>query len=95
MLMGGGDQLYYDGVIRELELQDLARMTKQEKKRRYQLTGQILFATVLFRSVSEGELLDVSLFYYLRGVVADFVCHRPMLSMCGKRSLSFPFHRFF
>ena len=90
MLMGGGDQLYYDGVIHELELQDLAHMTKQEKKRSYQLTGQILFATVLFRSVSEGELLDVSLFYYLRGVVVDFGCYRPMLNVCGKRSPSFP-----
>ena len=44
MLMGGGDQLYCDGVIREPELQDWVHTTKQDRKRNYQLTEEILFA---------------------------------------------------
>ena len=44
MLMGGGDQLYCDGVAREPELQDWLHMTKQDRKRNYQLTDKILFA---------------------------------------------------
>jgi len=44
MLMGGGDQLYCDGVIREPELQDWVHTTKQERKKNYQLTDEILFA---------------------------------------------------
>ena len=44
MLMGGGDQLYCDGVIREPELQDWVYTAKQERKRNYQLTEEILFA---------------------------------------------------
>ena len=44
MLMGGGDQLYCDGVIREQELRDWVRTMKQEKKKHYQLTSDILFA---------------------------------------------------
>ena len=44
MLMGGGDQLYCDGVIREPELQEWVYMTKQDRKKNYQLTDEILFA---------------------------------------------------
>jgi hypothetical protein len=44
MLMGGGDQLYCDGVIREPELQDWVHMADQDAKKRYQLTEHILSA---------------------------------------------------
>jgi len=44
MLMGGGDQLYCDGVIREPELQDWVHTVKQSRKKNYQLTDEILFA---------------------------------------------------
>lgn len=44
MLMGGGDQLYCDGVSREPELQDWLLMTNQVKKMKYQLTDAILLA---------------------------------------------------
>ena len=44
MLMGGGDQLYCDGVIREPELQDWVQTTNQDTKRNYQLTDEILLA---------------------------------------------------
>jgi hypothetical protein len=44
MLMGGGDQLYCDGVIREPELQEWLHTAKQDVKKSYKLTDEILFA---------------------------------------------------
>lgn|ERR1700753_2224963 len=44
MLMGGGDQLYCDGVIREPELQGWLHTTKQDKKKSYKLTDEISLA---------------------------------------------------
>lgn len=41
MLMGGGDQLYCDGVIREPELQDWLHTTNQDTKMNYRLTEEI------------------------------------------------------
>ena len=43
MLMGGGDQLYCDSVIREPELQDWAQTTKQDRMNHH-LTDGILLA---------------------------------------------------
>ena len=44
MLMGGGDQLYCDGVIREPELQDWLHTTNKDAKMNYELTDEILLA---------------------------------------------------
>lgn len=44
MLMGGGDQLYCDGVAREPELKDWMFTENQETKKNYQLTPEILSA---------------------------------------------------
>jgi len=98
MLMGGGDQLYCDGVIRELELQDWVRMTKQGGKKNHQSTDEILFAiclrliditsTTTARCFGAGCLrrrtLACEFVLLSEGVGADSGCHRPMLNMCGK-----------
>jgi hypothetical protein len=44
MLMGGGNQLYCDSVVREPELQEWLHAAKQEKKKNFQLTEEISFA---------------------------------------------------
>ena len=44
MLMGGGDQLYCDGVTCEQELQEWVHTTNQDRKRNYPLTEEILSA---------------------------------------------------
>ena len=44
MLMGGGDQLYCDGIIREPELRDWMHIAKQNGMREYPLTEQVLSA---------------------------------------------------
>ena len=43
MLMGGGNQLYSDAVIREPELREWLLMDKDRKKN-YPLSAEILFA---------------------------------------------------
>lgn len=43
-LVGGGDQLYCDGVVREPELQEWVTMSKSDKKRTYPMTDEILAA---------------------------------------------------
>ncbi|KAI0050058.1 hypothetical protein FA95DRAFT_1677081 [Auriscalpium vulgare] len=44
VLVGGGDQLYCDGLTREPELQDWMTNPKPEEKKRYPLTQEILSA---------------------------------------------------
>lgn len=43
-LVGGGDQLYCDSIIREPELQDWVTQTKPEAKRNYPLTEEMRLA---------------------------------------------------
>ncbi|KAI0648264.1 hypothetical protein C8Q79DRAFT_905728 [Trametes meyenii] len=43
-LVGGGDQLYCDSIIREPELQDWVTQTKPELKKSYQLTEEMRLA---------------------------------------------------
>ncbi|KAI0060801.1 hypothetical protein BV25DRAFT_1917361 [Artomyces pyxidatus] len=43
-LVGGGDQLYCDGLTREPELQDWVTMSKSEEKKQYPLTQEIMSA---------------------------------------------------
>lgn len=43
-LMGGGDQLYCDSIIREPELQDWVNQTKPENKKGYPLTDEMRLA---------------------------------------------------
>ncbi|KAH9857680.1 hypothetical protein C2E23DRAFT_286396 [Lenzites betulinus] len=43
-LVGGGDQLYCDSIIREPELQDWVNQTKPEAKRNYVLTDEMRLA---------------------------------------------------
>ncbi|TFK55220.1 hypothetical protein OE88DRAFT_1780304 [Heliocybe sulcata] len=43
-LVGGGDQLYCDGLTREPELQEWVTLAKPEEKRRYQLSEEIVLA---------------------------------------------------
>ncbi|KAI0253864.1 hypothetical protein BJV78DRAFT_1371871 [Lactifluus subvellereus] len=44
VLVGGGNQIYCDGIIREPELQEWANQPKPEEKKRYPLTQEILTA---------------------------------------------------
>lgn len=44
LLIGGGDQLYCDGVVREPELQEWINLPKSEERRRYPLSDEILSA---------------------------------------------------
>ncbi|KAI0303483.1 hypothetical protein B0F90DRAFT_1809674 [Multifurca ochricompacta] len=44
LLVGGGDQLYCDGIIREPELQEWVNHPKSEEKKKYPLTQEILTA---------------------------------------------------
>ncbi|PIL30524.1 hypothetical protein GSI_07224 [Ganoderma sinense ZZ0214-1] len=43
-LIGGGDQLYCDSIIREPEMQDWVTQTKPENKKNYQLTEEMALA---------------------------------------------------
>ncbi|EMD34460.1 hypothetical protein CERSUDRAFT_97712 [Gelatoporia subvermispora B] len=43
-LVGGGDQLYCDGIVREPELQEWVKESKPEKKRTLPVTGEMLSA---------------------------------------------------
>lgn len=43
-LVGGGDQLYCDGIVREPELQEWVKETKSERKRSLQVTDEIFSA---------------------------------------------------
>ena len=75
MLMGGGNQLYCDAVIREPELQDWIHTGKQSQKKGYQLSNEILFAIdrfyfnhycVVFRS---GAFAKANCRMYVRFVI--------------------------
>lgn len=43
-LVGGGDQLYCDSIVREPELQDWVNQTKAEAKKAYVLTDEMRLA---------------------------------------------------
>ncbi|EJF62578.1 hypothetical protein DICSQDRAFT_84388 [Dichomitus squalens LYAD-421 SS1] len=43
-LVGGGDQLYCDSIVREPEMQDWVNQTKAENKRHYRLTEEMALA---------------------------------------------------
>lgn len=43
-LMGGGDQLYCDGVVREPELQEWVTMPKGDKKKNFPITDEMRVA---------------------------------------------------
>lgn len=44
VLIGGGDQIYCDGITREPELQEWVTQNKPEKKINFQLTEEMRFA---------------------------------------------------
>ena len=43
-LVGGGDQLYCDAIVREPELQEWVTCSKPEKKKQFAMTEEMLFA---------------------------------------------------
>ena len=43
-LIGGGDQLYCDSIVREPEMQDWVNQTKAENKKNYRLTDEMAIA---------------------------------------------------
>ena len=43
-LVGGGDQLYCDGIVREPEMQEWVSTKPAEKKKNYPLTEEMRFA---------------------------------------------------
>ncbi|KAI0071818.1 hypothetical protein K474DRAFT_1712149 [Panus rudis PR-1116 ss-1] len=44
VLVGGGDQLYCDGIVREPEMQEWVTMSKPERKKAYPVSEEMLFA---------------------------------------------------
>ncbi|KAI0253869.1 hypothetical protein BJV78DRAFT_1189908 [Lactifluus subvellereus] len=82
VLVGGGDQLYCDGVTREPELQEWINHPKHEAKKQYPLTQEILTAIDRFYFNHYCQI-------FRSGAFARANSSIPMLNMLGRPSYIF------
>ena len=89
-LIGGGDQLYCDSIIREPEMQDWVNQSKPENKKNYQLTEEMALAIDRFffnhycQSFRSGAFARANSTMYVllashlnRGGESSLRCRRP------------------
>ena len=95
-LIGGGDQLYCDSIVREPEMQDWVNQTKAENKKNYRLTDEMAIAIDRFffnhycQSFRSGAFARANSTMYVSffgdrmlGFADMWLLHRPMLNMLG------------
>ncbi|KAF8968403.1 hypothetical protein BDZ97DRAFT_1655223 [Flammula alnicola] len=75
VLMGGGDQLYCDSLMREPEMQEWVSKTKPEEKKSYPLSREMELAIDRFFFSHYCQS-------FRRGAFARANCSIPMLNMC-------------
>ncbi|KAJ3726024.1 hypothetical protein C8R42DRAFT_424597 [Lentinula raphanica] len=80
VLVGGGDQLYCDGLTREPELQEWVSKLKPEEKQNYQLTDEIAEAIDRFYFNHYCQV-------FRTGAFARANCSIPMMNMCDDHDL--------
>ncbi|KIY65027.1 hypothetical protein CYLTODRAFT_76394 [Cylindrobasidium torrendii FP15055 ss-10] len=80
VLVGGGDQLYCDGLTREPELQEWVSKTKPEDRKSYQLTDEILEAIDRFYFNHYCQS-------FRSGAFARANSSIPMMNMCDDHDL--------
>ncbi|KAF8232307.1 hypothetical protein L208DRAFT_1272706 [Tricholoma matsutake] len=82
VLVGGGDQLYCDSIMREADMQDWIAM-KPEEKLNYPMTRAIAFAIdrFLFKHYCQA---------FRRGAFARANSSIPMINMCAPHALTDP-----
>ena len=96
VLVGGGDQLYCDAIVREPEMQEWVTCAKPEKKKAFPLSEEMAFAIDRFyfnhycqifrsgafaRANSSMYVPSCWTFYFNTHPI---VIHRPMLNMLGR-----------
>ncbi|KAJ2936438.1 hypothetical protein H1R20_g654, partial [Candolleomyces eurysporus] len=80
VLVGGGDQLYCDSLMREPELQDWVRKSKPEDKKSYPLTPEI-------ESTIDRFFFNHYCQHFRSGAFARANSSIPMLNMCDDHDL--------
>ncbi|KAH6919031.1 plasma membrane protein [Coprinopsis sp. MPI-PUGE-AT-0042] len=80
VLVGGGDQLYCDSLMREPELQEWVHISNQEEKKNYPLTDEMSLAIDRF-------FFNHYCQHFRSGAFARANCSIPMLNMCDDHDL--------
>ncbi|KAF8911126.1 hypothetical protein CPB84DRAFT_1672473 [Gymnopilus junonius] len=83
-LVGGGDQLYCDAIMREPELQEWVSLSKPEEKKTFSLTPEIELAIDRF-------FFNHYCHMFRSGAFARANCSIPMINMCDDHGMySYP-----